>query len=145
MEGNINVKHILSLLRKKIWIIIISVIVFSLAFFSYSKFFVTEKYTSQISLYVSNNVVNSEDRIQSSDLVASRYLALDCLVIFKETTFLTELSSRMQGRISPGALNHAISLSLDNNTSVVKVVVKTPDPNFLPIFALSWRTLPTKP
>lgn len=126
MEENINLKLAWSIIKKRIVFIIISCIVFAVLMFVISKYFLTEQYTSGISLYVSNNVVSSSERIQSSDISASTLLARDCEVLFKEQSFLSDLSSRVDGRISPTALNSSVSVVAVQDTRIVKIKVSTP-------------------
>lgn len=127
MEESINIKHILFLMRKNRILIIAAILFFATLFFVISNFFITEQYTTQVSLYVYNSVITASERIQSGDLSASMLIAQDCLVLFKEPSFLIELSSRLNGRISPSSLYSAISVTTIVNTRIVKVAVRTPN------------------
>lgn len=124
----IKIKPVLSALKKHKWYIVAAVVLSAALLFVLSKYFITEKYTSQISLYVSNDAAISSDKIQSGDFAVSTYLARECEVLFKEHSFLRRLSEKMDGRISPSALYSAITVKHVTNTRLVKITVETPDP-----------------
>ena len=79
-EKTINITDILMIAWRHIWMLILAAIVFAASVFSYCKFFTTPSYSATASILVTNGAVtisydNAGDKVSSSDIAASLYLA----------------------------------------------------------------------
>lgn len=89
--NNISIMYLLQLAWKRIWLLLIAMVVFAVATFGYCKFFATKRYSAKASIIVTNgNVVNnSEDDyaefIATSDLSASNNLSNTVTELLKTT------------------------------------------------------------
>ena len=79
--NNISLIYLLQLAWKRIWLLIIAMVVFAVAAFGYCKFFATKRYSATSSIIVTNGgVVNTDEEdydstINSADLSASLSLS----------------------------------------------------------------------
>lgn len=90
--NNISLMYLLQLAWKRIWLLIIAMVVFAVAAFGYCKFFATKKYSAKASIIVTNGgIVNSGDEeysgstINSTDLSASLSLSNSVTELLKTT------------------------------------------------------------
>lgn len=87
--NNISIMYLLQLAWKRIWLLIIAMIVFAIAAFGYCKFFATRKYSAKATIIVTNgaivNMTEEENSIAVSDLSASNTLSSSVTELLKTT------------------------------------------------------------
>ena len=87
--GNISIMYLLQLAWKRIWLLIIAMVVFAIAAFGYCKFFATPEYSAKASIIVTNgSLVNetieeTDNSIAGSDLSASNNLSNTVIELMK--------------------------------------------------------------
>ena len=127
----IDLLHILELLISKLWMIVLSALIFAGALFSYAHFMITPKYQSSAMFYVNNNNLNigsSSFSISSSDISASQSLVDTYIVILKTRNTLNSVIKKANLDYSYTELNNMVSASAVNSTEVFKVTVTSTDP-----------------
>lgn len=126
----IDLIHIITLLFNKIWYIIITALVFGVACFGYSEFFIDPLYQSSALFYVNNKVSigSTSVSISGSDLSTSKTLVNTYVVILKTRNTLEAVIEKGGYNMSFGALNSRISAASVNETEVFKVTVTDTDP-----------------
>lgn len=126
----IDLLHIFSLLYHKIWIIILTALLFGIATFGYSEFNMTPTYQSSAMFYVNNKISigSTSVSLSSSDITASQSLVDTYIVILKTRNTLESVIDRGNYKLSYGQLNSMISASAVNSTEVFKVTVTDTNP-----------------
>lgn len=153
-ENAINIDITLILMRlcnfKTIRNIILWGIVCGVLAFSYSKFCVSELFTSQVYMYVNNNaVVTTGGKVEISDINAPQKIVESCIVILKDDIVMEEIAEKLLEDYDISQINiafttetdeygniyipvlqikNAISLSDVNETEVLNVSVTTKSP-----------------
>lgn len=133
--------------------VIMSGILFGVIAFCYSKFYVPEQFTSQISMYVNNNTdISKLEKIEVSDISASQKMVESCTVILRDDIVMKKISDKIfekysydeiadifnvkseDGKycITADSLRSVISYSIINETEILnaKVTTKSPDMSF---------------
>lgn len=106
MERNFTINDIITIILKRLWLIIILALVGGLIGFSYSQYVLPKKYTSKITLYVYNDKNGQSNQATNiNDLNLSARLVETYMVILKSDTVLETVSSK----ISKLGLNYTVS------------------------------------
>ena len=126
----IDLLHIFSLLYHKLWIIIISGLVFATAAFSYCHFFITPTYHSSALFYVNNklSIGSTSLSLSTNDISASQSLVDTYIVILKTRNTLESVIEKGGYKMSYGQLNSKISATSVNDTEVFRVTVTDTNP-----------------
>lgn len=128
----IDVLKIVNGMVKRIWIILLAMILGGIALFSYAKFFVTPLYESSVLMYVNNSqlsVGSTAIKISSSDISAARGLVDTYQVILKARMTLNDVIRIGELDYSYEALKGMIRTETVNETEVFSVTVTCPDPH----------------
>ena len=118
--------------KKKLWILI-ALILGILAGFIYTKFIVTPKYTSSVTLILSK-ATNSElptasnDAITQSDITLNQKLISTYGEIIKSRRVAKDVTSNLNLDMSFDEVKDCISVSSVKDTDVIKISVTTDDP-----------------
>lgn len=132
----IDIKQILEIVLERIVSIIVITILCGLISFGVSKYFITPKYESYITMYVNNRrgsaaVESTEDRVLTSDLQASKQLVPTYIEMIKSNNVLEAVVDKFNERTgksySVDKLKSFVSASALGNTEILEVVVKTSD------------------
>ncbi len=130
-EIEIDLMHLLKLLWKRAWIIVIAMVVFAAMFFSYAKYFITPQYNASATMYVNSSAINvgtTGISINGGQLSAARYLLDTYVVIMKTRTTLEAVIDRAGLNMSAGQLSGMISASSINDTAVFRITATSSDP-----------------
>lgn len=123
----IDLKHIFSVLLRRIWIIALVGIMVGAVALSYACFFVTPTYASEAKLYVNNSYEKSPGVYSPSQLVAAQYLAETYMVIMESRSVLEQVQEKTGLGYSQGQLKSMITASSVNETEVFRVTVTCTD------------------
>ena len=122
--GEISIVDIFKVLLRKLWLIILITLVFALGSYFYTKTFISPKYMSTASLYVTNGVKSvSDDTANLDDLNASAKLVDSYIVVLQSDSVAQQISEKTQLGYSTGAIKSMIRLSSINETQVLRVQV----------------------
>ena len=126
----IDLLRIARAILKRIWAVILAIVVFGAAFFSYAAFFITPTYTATGMFYVNSSSVSlsSALSISTGDLAAAKSLVNTYIVILKSRSTLNEVIDRAELSYSYEELSEMISASAVNDTEVFRVSVTSTDP-----------------
>ncbi len=122
-EGvEIDLKRLLVVLWRRLWIIVLVGAVLGGAAFSYAWFGIVPTYSASVQLYVNNNYVGSPG-FSSSQITAAQDLADTYMVILESRSVLEDVAQMAGVNYSYGQLKAMVASSAVNDTEVFKVVV----------------------
>lgn len=151
-EQEINLSDIFYLLLSKLHFIILLAVIGGLAGFAVAKLFLPVKYSSSISIYVSNAsdgaAVPADGKATSADLYAAQTLAGTYIVILEDDIVYDEVSDLLlqdydtkdlekvftisyhngEASISAGQIKSLVSISSVNETEVISISATTENP-----------------
>lgn len=118
----INLKHILSVIWRRLWAILLVGAVFGAAALSYAVFFITPTYSAKAQLYVNNNYVGSPG-FSSSQISAAQSLADTYMVIMVSHNVLDDVAEKTGLGYSYAQIRSMVSAAAINETEVFEVRV----------------------
>ena len=118
----IDLKRLLIVLWRRLWIIVLVGAVLGTAAFSYAWFGIVPTYSASIQLYVNNNYVGSPG-FSSSQITAAQDLADTYMVILESRSVLEDVVEKTGLSYSYGQLKAMVTSASVNETEVFKVVV----------------------
>lgn len=116
---------------KKLWLVIIAVIVGAVAAFSYAKFMITPLYQSKSMLYVNNSSISvgsTSFSISTGELSAAQSLVKTYIVIMQSRQTLNAVIEQADLSYTYEQLKKMVSAASVNNTEVFEVVVTSANP-----------------
>lgn len=128
----IDVLKIVNGLVKRIWIILIAMVLCGALLFSYASFFVTPLYEASVLMYVNNSQLSvgaTAIKLTSSDISAARGLVETYQVILKARMTLEDVIRIGELDCSYSALKRMIRTETVNETEVFSVTVTCDDPH----------------
>ena len=128
MQESLSLAKLISLLIKKVWLVILLSIIGLLLTYGYTKIFMTPLYTSSIKLYVSNSEIKEvQGRINYSDISAAQQLANTYGVIIQSDSVLEEVIRAESIQCTAARLRRMMTVKAVENTEVLEVYVTTDD------------------
>ena len=124
--------ELLSLYIKRLWVIILCVLVFGVGAFSYTYFFVTPLYQSSALFYVNNSsfsVGSASVTFSASELTAAKSLVDTYIVILTSIPTLEEVIDEAGVDYTYSELEPMISASAVNATEIFRATVTAEDPS----------------
>lgn len=118
-------------LIRRLWVIVLAMVVCGVLLFSYAAFLVTPMYEASTLMYVNNSsfsVGSTSFSISSSEISAAKSLVDTYLVILKTRLTLNEVIERSGLDCTYEELSDMISAKSVNDTEVFAVTVTTDDP-----------------
>ena len=116
---------------KKLWLVIIAVIIGTVAAFSYAKFMITPLYQSKSMLYVNNSSISvgsTSFSISTGELSAAQSLVKTYIVIMQSRQTLNAVIEQANLPYTYDQLKEMISAASVNDTEVFEIVVTSADP-----------------
>ena len=123
----IDLKEIFDLLKKKIWLIVLSAVLVGVLVFTYTALFVTPLYSAQISVYVNNKTINSSG-ISSSDLSVALQLVNTYVHILKDDAVLEKVIDEAKLDYTPAEVRAMMTAEIVEETEFFRVTIQNPDP-----------------
>ncbi len=127
----IDVLKIVNGMVKRIWIILIAMVLGGAALFSYATFFVTPLYEASVLMYVNNSQLSvgaTAIKLTSSDISAARGLVETYQVILKARMTLEDVIRIGELDCSYESLKKMIKTEAVNETEVFSITVTCDDP-----------------
>ena len=127
----IDLMKIVNGLIRRIWLIVISMILCGVIAFSYSVFFITPLYQAKVLMYVNNSsftVGSTSFSMTSSEIVAAKSLVETYIVILKTRMTLNEVIATGGLDCSYGELSGMIDAASVAGTEIFSVTVTSDDP-----------------
>ena len=130
-EVEIDLRRVWSALLKRAWIIGLTAIIFAVASFVITLFFIKPEYQSTVMFYVNNSSLSIGDTaldITTGDLSASRGLVKTYIIILKSRETLNDVIDYAGVNRSSGQVSGMIEAAAVSSTEIFKVVVTSTDP-----------------
>lgn len=125
----IDLARIVSALWRRVWAIVLAMVIFGAAAFSYAYFCVTPLYQASALMYVNNSSFSlGSTSISLSDLSASKTLVNSYIAILKTRQTLNEVIDLADVSCSYEELSGMISAASVNSTEIFKIAVTSADP-----------------
>ena len=116
---------------RRLWAVILTMVVGGMVFFSIAAFMITPKYQASALMYVNNSSISvgaTRFSISSSEISAAKSLVETYLVILKSRLTLNEVIDRGELDLSYNQLRGMISAGAVNETEIFSVTVTSTDP-----------------
>jgi len=130
LTGELNIIEILNVMIRKWWLIAAFTLVIGGGAYVYTDLFVEPMYKTDGSIYVNCETeatqiidVASTGRLESNLRLATTYVE-----ILKARTFLTEVARDLNNKYSYGQINGMMTIEPVNETELLQITVKGPDP-----------------
>lgn len=130
-EANKEIKRLIKLLCRKVWLIVIAGILGGLIAGAYTSLCITPMYKSSTMLYVNNSSIAVGERpydITSGDISAAKDLVDSYIVILKTRETLNAVIEYAGVDRSYSEVKRMISASAVNSTEIFEIVVTSSDP-----------------
>ena len=117
----ISLSSIFNMIIRKIWAVIIAIVLCGSLAFTYCEVFETPVYQTKASIIVTNGAVITDSinsTVSNTDLAASLYLVDTCVDILKSQGIYQELSSAIADKYSYKALKSSFSISRRSEESL---------------------------
>lgn len=131
MKTSLSIMDIIYILFKKLYIIVIGIIVGLMLSYSVTSFLITPKYTSSLNMYVNNGYTASGDEtavITTGTISASISLVNTYAVLLMDDTFMQSVSEELGEQISVKQLQSCVTMEAVNDTEVMNISAVTADP-----------------
>ena len=130
-EIEIDLQRLLGALLKRSWLIGIVAVVFAVAAFLGTYFFITPQYQSAAMFYVNNSSLSLGDvsmSVETSDISASRNLVKSYIVILRTRETINMVIDYAGVDRTYGQVRGMISAAAVDDTQIFQVVITSPDP-----------------
>ncbi len=127
----VDLVHIMKMLLRRVWLIVLCSVVVAALGFSYATFFIEPTYSSAILLYVNNtsfSLGNTSFSITNSELVAAQSLVNTYREILDNRTTLERVIDKAGVSYTYKQLSGMIDAEPSNDTEILKVTVTTTNP-----------------
>ena len=128
-EIDIDLKKIFLMMRKKVVYILLFTLLGGIVAGCFTEFFIDQKYTAKISLYVYSdmNQLSTQSSISYNDYTASTALVKSYLAVLESDAVLDKVAEKV-GLTDGSTIKNSISTSQDEDTNVFYVSVTTTNP-----------------
>lgn len=130
MQDSIDIIELISILLKRIWIIILVTVLGAAATFGFFKFLVAPTYTAQTLLYVNNNnQYSGMNNVNLNDINASQKLVNTYIVILQNDKIIERVAQQCDLEYDElKDVSKMITMKSVNNTEVFSIQVTSKDP-----------------
>ena len=130
-EFEIDILHLLKVLWKKAWIVIICTVLLAATAFSYAYFLVTPMYQAKAMMYVNNSAFslgNTKISVSASELSAAKSLLDVYVIILKSRTTMEKVLEETGLEYSYQQISGMVAAESVNGTEVFQIVATSPNP-----------------
>ncbi len=124
----ISLRQLFAILKRRIFVIILSTAIFAVAAYFYSNNYITPLYTASISMYVYSDPNRKDTSISSSELSAAVSLVNTYLVVLKSDSVLDQVVKQLQLSYSSGEIRSRLTTSAIEMTQAFTVSYTDSDP-----------------
>ncbi len=124
----LNLRELLSLIVRKLWLIVLSAVLVAAMAYVYTAKFVTPLYQASITLYVNNTIYGEKDGISSNDLTTSQKLVATYAQVIKSQSFLEKVSQAVDNQVSAVELAESLTTKSMSGTEMLSITISNPDP-----------------
>lgn len=114
-------------LKKRLWIILIALVLFTFGGYVKSAFLTTPLYTASTRMYVLNRTY--DDRVVYTDFTASNYILYDYKELISGRNVTKEVVEKLGiTDLSPSKLSDMITVTSPENTRILEIAIRDSDP-----------------
>jgi len=124
----LNLKELISVIVRKLWLIVLSAILVGVIAYVYTAKFVTPMYQASVTLYVNNTIYGEKDGITSNDLSTSQKLVATYMQVIKSNSFLEKVSEAVDNKVSAKEISENLTTKSLSSTEIFSVTVAHSDP-----------------
>lgn len=131
MSEGLDIKQILHILVRRLWIIVLCLIIGGLGAFCATKFLVTPLYTSTTTMYVNNKVIGESEKVNAisgSDLSTSQKLISTYSQIAQTPEVLEQVIQKLKLDMSVGQVRSMLAFGAVGETEIMKITATSEDP-----------------
>ncbi|HWQ80041.1 MAG TPA: Wzz/FepE/Etk N-terminal domain-containing protein [Anaerovoracaceae bacterium] len=128
LEVEYSLSDIISILMKRLWIILLCIAVGTAGTFLISQFLLQKQYTASVQMYVSPNKENPTAVGSISELTYAQAVVDTYIEILKTTSFLDSVAASVKLGITGEDLKQMIRITAVNNTEIFEIEVEYTDP-----------------
>lgn len=127
-EIEIDLLELFYVLRKKLWLILLSGLITAVATWSVCTYFMTPMYKSKTQLYILARPSSITD-LSLADLQIGNQLTQDYKILVKSRPVVMQVIENLELDMTYEELNNIIEVSSPSNTRILEIEVAYPDPN----------------
>jgi capsular polysaccharide biosynthesis protein len=127
MNIELDLRHIFFILWKRVWVLIVIMLLLGAAAFSASKWLIPKKYSATVSMFVYNQE-NRTSSITSGDLLTSQKLVSTYIVILKSNSVLEKVSDELGGDYSSEDIRKMLTTGAINDTEAFNISITNENP-----------------
>lgn len=124
----IDMKVILKVLLKRVWIILLCAAVTGTASLIYTMNFVAPRYQASVTMYVNNNSSKDNNYVSSNDLAVALRLVTTYVNIIKSDRVLDRVIDETGLMLTASQVRSMISAEPEGETEMFRVTVTSPNP-----------------
>ena len=124
----INLQDILKVLIKRIWIILLCMVLVGSAALVYTVNFVVPQYQASVTMYVNNNSSKDKNYVSSGDLAVALKLVATYVNIIKSDRVLERVVEKTGLMVTTSQIRSMISAEPEGETEMFRVTVTSPYP-----------------
>jgi len=128
MDIELNLRQVAFILWKRLWVILLSMLILGAVAFSLSKWFITKQYSASVSMFVYNQENRTSTNVTSSDLQTSQKLVGTYIVILKSNSVLDKVSNELGGEFSSEDLRKMLTAAAINDTEAFRITITFTNP-----------------
>jgi capsular polysaccharide biosynthesis protein len=128
MEIEYSLSEIILIMIKRLWIIVLCILLGTSGAFSVTKFLIAEKYTASVSMYVAPNNGNADLIASLNELNYAQKVVNTYIEILKTDSFMSSVAEESGLGYPVEDLKEMIEMGPLNNTEIFKVQVTTTNP-----------------
>ena len=133
LKKEITIQKIVQEMLKRWWLVATCVILCAAMFFAYSRFFITEMYTSNASIYVDSKATQVVEATENNtanlvELTTAEMLVDTYIEILSSNRFCALIKEKLNSPYSAGTIKNMITYSRVEETGVVHISVEAPTP-----------------
>ena len=131
LEKEITIQKLIQEILKRWWLVVTCVILCGAIFFTYSKFFITEMYTSNASIYVDSKATQVIEKAETNtanlvELTTAEMLVDTYIEILSSNSFCKLVKEKVKLPYTTSEIRNMISYSRVEETGVVHISVTAP-------------------
>ena len=123
----IDLREVFILLKNNIALILVATIVFGIAGFFGTKYLITPQYEASVNMIVNTKQENTS-AVSNDNITSAKNLVSTYAIIIKSNTVLNQVIDNLGLDMDYDTLQKKVTVTAVNDTQVMRVAVKDPDP-----------------
>lgn len=124
----IDLKEFAKVLLKRVWILVLCVVVLASATLAYTVAFVEPLYKANVMIYVNNNSNRNNDALSSGDLAVALRLVNTYINILKSDSVLEEVVEKTGVNLTAAQIRGMLTAEAVEETEMFQISITSPNP-----------------